>query len=145
MVFGLGRLQKDARIVARTETGPLIEIAFKGRARDGSGNEMCGFVGEVFQDMRPAGVVMNLGEFKIGSWDDIGPVFTQLFDKQTGEICPFCIIARGHTAESLKTLFKVMQVVDLENAEFFDDVGDALEFLAKKPNETRRDPSVLNH
>ena len=69
MVFGLGRLEKDVRVVGHTDTGPIIEITFKGKAWDGCGDELQEFVQQVIQDMEPAGVVMNCLHFRIGSWD----------------------------------------------------------------------------
>ena len=141
MLFEMDRLEKNARVVALTESGPLIEVTFKGRAWDGCGVELCRFMGQAFQDLGPAGVVMNLGEFKIGSWDDIGPVFLQLIDKHTHRLRPFCIVAKRGTTKSLKTLFMAMQVSGIVETEFFDDAKDGLEYLENRLKEARPDSS----
>ena len=141
MLFEMDRLEKNARVVALTEAGPLIEVTFKGRAWDGCGDELCRFMDQVFQDMGPAGVVMNLGEFKIESWDDIGPVFLQLIDKHTHKFRPFCIVARRRTTKSLKTLFMAMQVSEIVDPEFFDEAKDGLEYLKNRLKEARPDRS----
>jgi hypothetical protein len=63
----------NARVVADTDRGPIVEIEFKGKARDGCGNELSNFVGEVLRETKPAGILQNFSSFKITSWDDIGP------------------------------------------------------------------------
>ncbi len=141
MVLREKHIEKNVRVVAQTQAGPLIEIEFKGKASDSCGGELLDFVDEAVQDMKPAGVLVNLDTFKIRSWDDIAPVFTRLLDSQTCKFLPFCIVARRKTAKSLTKLFEVMQVADFQNAEFFDDARSGLKYLEKKFEGTRR-PAV---
>jgi len=91
--------------------------------------------------MGPAGIVMNLGEFKIGSWDDIGPVFIQLIGKRAQQFLPFCIVAKKRTTECLKTMFMAMQETEIIGAGFFSSAEDALRYLENRLREARPDTS----
>ncbi|MEJ2582924.1 MAG: hypothetical protein P8127_15025, partial [Acidobacteriota bacterium] len=115
------------------------EIEFKGNARDGCGNELSKFVGEVLRETKPAGILLNFSSFKITSWDDIGRVFTQLVSRESNQFRPICIVARKRTAGSLKALFKVMQIQGSLAAEYFDQTQKALESLRETIQRARTD------
>lgn len=137
MVARKKHIEKNARVAAQTASGPLIEIEFKGKAWDGCGEELFKYVGGVVRDMSPAGVLLNLKNYKIISWDDIGPVVGQLFDKQTRALLPFCYVAQGKTAKSLKTMTMAMQFSEL--TEVFEDDGEGLEYLQERIRRTTPD------
>ena len=123
-------IEKNARVLAQTDSGPLVEIEFKGKARDGCCDELDDYVGRVVQDLRPAGVLLNLTDYKTKSWNDIGPVVDQYFDRQTRTPLPFCFVARGKTANSLKKMVMLMQFSEI--TEVFEDDGEGLEYLERK-------------
>jgi hypothetical protein len=132
-------IEKSSRVVAHTDMGPIIEIAFRGTAWDGCGNNLFDYAGGVVQDLRPAGVLLNLTDYKTKSWDDIGPVVGQFFDRQTRTPLPFCFVARGKTAKSMKTMIMAMQFSEI--TEVFADEGEGLGYLKKKIHENRNDPN----
>ncbi len=98
MVLREKHIEKNVRVVAQSHAGPLIEIEFKGKAWGGCGGELLDFVDEAVRDTKPAGVVMGLRNFELRSWDEVGPVFTQLLDRQTRKFLPFdrCHVSHCH-------------------------------------------------
>jgi hypothetical protein len=129
-MFGNRGIRKEVRVAATVDAGPLVEIKFEGKAWDGCGDELYGFVKQAVQELRPAGVVMNLIRHKTKSWDDIGPVFSLLYDSQKRQFLPFCIVAKKRTSRSLKNLFSAMQFPAWANdARFCDSVEEGLAVL----------------
>lgn len=125
-------IAKEAKVVEVLDGGPLIEIRFTGKHWNGCGNDLCDFVSRTVQDLRPVGVVMNLSDFNYRVGNCIGTMLFSLMDRQTHIFLPFCIIASGRTAKSLKSLFALTQLPDLENAMYFDDAKDGLNFVKKR-------------
>jgi len=123
-------IEKSSRVVAHTDASPLVEIEFRGKAWDGCCDELDDYVGVVVQDTRPAGVLLNLTDYKTKSWDDIAPVFGRLIDRQNRTFLPFCLVARGKTAKSMKTMIMAMQFSEI--TEVFEDDGEGLEYLKGK-------------
>jgi hypothetical protein len=123
-------IDKSSRVVAHTDAGPLVEIEFKGKAWDGCGDELFDYVGGVVQDMKPAGIMLNLKGYRTGSWNDIGPVVGQFYDRQTRTPLPFCFVARGKTANSLKKMVMLMQFSEITAV--FEDNGEALAYVQEK-------------
>ena len=124
-------IKKVTRVVATVDAGPLVEISFRGEYWYQCGNELSDYVSQTVHDLKPAGVVMNLNGFKYRWGNGIGSLLVPLLEFQTGNCRPFCVVASGRTAKSLKSLFALMQVPEFANAEYFDDAKDGLEYLEK--------------
>ena len=129
---GKMEIGKEARVVAALDEGPPVEISFKGKHWDGCGNDLHDFVDRTVKNLSPVGVVMNLSDFNYRVGNCIGAMLFPLIDRQTHKFLPFCIVARGRTAKSLKSLFAFTQVPNLENAKYFDDAIVGLKFVKKK-------------
>ena len=130
-MFGAKDIVKEARVVANANAGPLIEISFRGKHWDGCGNELIDYVSQAVQELKPAGIVMNLAAFQYRWGNDIGALLFPLLDEQSRQLRPFCIVATGRTARSLKSLFAFM-APDLVNTRYFDDARDGLAYLKNK-------------
>jgi len=123
-------IKKESRVLENIDAGPfpgpLIEICFKGKHYDYCGNELIEYVRSTVQQLRPAGVLLNLSEFKYSFGNDIGALLFPLVDR------PFCIVASGGTASALKSLFGlILNFPEIEEAKFYDIATDGLEYLRK--------------
>jgi len=58
-MFRARDIAKETRVLVEVAAGPLIEITFRGKHRDGCGNELIAYVSRGVDDLRTAGVVMN--------------------------------------------------------------------------------------
>lgn len=128
-MFKASDIAKESRIIATCAAGPIIEIGFRGKHRDGCGNDLIRYVRQTVRELHPAGVMVNLSDFRYMWGDDIGALLFPLFEGQTGRLLPFCIVASGCTARSLKSLFELTKLPDLVNARYFDNARDGLAYL----------------
>ena len=122
-------LEKSARIIEKTDAGPLIEICIKGTHNDYCGNDLIDYIQSTVKDLKPSAILLNLGDFKYSFGNDIGAILFPFLEGQTLKFRPFCIIASGCTAKSLKSLFEFTKVPDIVNAKYFEDTKDGLEYL----------------
>lgn len=124
-------INKQSVVVAESDAGPVLEISFIGKHWDGCGNELIAYVRQSVEEIDPAGVIMNLSNFSYVWGNDIGALLFPLFERQTAKRL-FCIVARGTTARSLKSLFELTRLPDIVNVKYFDDARDGLIYLRKE-------------
>jgi hypothetical protein len=125
-MFGPSPITKKTRVVGHADAGPSIEISIIGKHRDGCGNDLMDSVDQAISEMKPAGVAMNLQDFKDRFSNDIGALLLPLLDAQTLTWRPFCIVADRRNPYALRSLWEFVMIPEIKNATYFSDIQSGM-------------------
>jgi hypothetical protein len=124
-------IETRAAILEQTIQGPILEIAFLGKHRDGDGHDMADRVKDILDAKQPAAVVLNMLNFKYRTGNDIGGIFQVFYYRAEAGNRPGCILADGDTKRSIVSLLG-RAFEQSFGVEYFAEISDALVHLRRK-------------
>jgi len=133
MATGKRMLECHKEVLEVTQAGDILEIAFSGVHANGVGKEVGDYVITAVEAGKPAAVILNFLRFKYVFGNDIAGIVRAFYRKGAGtRLRPCGIVARGKTAESMRNLLEIGQLMEIFDVDFFETVPEALDQLRSK-------------
>jgi hypothetical protein len=112
--------------------GSVIEFTFGGVHHRTHGPQMMGYVESVLAQQSAARIVINLHDYSYEFGNDLFGLFTAGgFDRPTGQVRPVCVVARGQTKASLRSLLAASNMGKIFDITFVTTPAELAEWLGK--------------
>jgi hypothetical protein len=109
--------------------GSVIEFTFAGVHHWTHGPQMMSYVESVLAQQSAARIVINLHDYSYEFGNDLFGLFTAVgFDRPTRQVRPVCVVARGQTKASLRSLLAAGK---MGNITFVTTPAELAEWLGK--------------
>ena len=120
------------QVLSPSDVGSVIEFTFRGVHHWAHGPQMMRYIETVLAEETAAAIVIDLHGYSYEFGNDLFGLFTVGFDKVARRIRPVCVVARGQTQVSLKSLLAASNMGRMLDVTFVSTPADLAEWLLRR-------------